>query len=620
MIVAIWRLAEMGIMLLAAAGYGWMCLRAVGIRAGMARTPLMWALLSLTLGLGAVSYATLAIGLAGWLRPPVVWAMLLVGGVVATRRLVRPGVLSVARPAWRAAAALSRPFRMLLASLVLLAALSLVGALAPPLGADDLSYHLAVPKRYVAAHAIRFIPDKYYSNLPYTMEMLWTAAITIDDGELAQVLNWAIGLLAVAWIALLAREVGADHRAAVLAGFLFYSISTVGDLARSGNTEGGATTFLLATVVVLFQWRRRPQAPWVILAGALAGLYAGTKLPNPVAVAMLALWLGVLAHTQRRNLRRAAGIVGLFGLVAAGVVSVWYVKTWVMTGNPVYPFLQSALGGPPIRAGLLAEGFQDLAAGWMASLRYEHPIRRLLLQPVRLVMDPQYMRGHISPMFVALLPVAVWTGAQARFQLRPLLALAVALYVYWAPTYLFVRAGLPVLALMSVLVADATWRVALLGAATKTIVGVLLAGWYLTSLAGVLADTAPAVRVVAGTQSVHDYLQAQGPQQHAFAAYDAYLFMNQHLPPTAKVLLWESRGYYLDRPYIHAAEFVQTMADPLRVYDPAAVIDELRRFGITHVAMTDNHLRLRLRRVLESTHRLRCLYQGRAMLVCALPR
>ena len=621
MIISLWRLALLTLFLASAAGAGRTLLRVARLDRTPALNSAVCLLMGLTLGLGVLSYMTLAIGLLGWLYAPVVWGLLLVlavAGVWSGDGVLAQGIAVGLRRMRAVASELSWPYKVLLAWLALTAGLNLIGALAPPLGPDDLHYHFAVTRRYVAAHSIHFIPDKYYSNLPYVMEMLWTAAIAIDTGELAQLINWFNGLLAVGWIALLARQARLNWRHVILAGVLFYSISTVSDQSRSGSVELGGTVFVLACILGLLQWQAQRRLQWLALAGVLAGLYAGTKLPNLIAVALLAGWVLAADWRHSHRLRTAFTSAFLFGMIATGVVSVWYLKTWAMTGNPVYPFLQSVLGGPPMRAELLHDGFTDVSNMWLTSLRRENPLWRLLLQPYRLIMDPQLLRGHVSPLFVALLPLVVVSAVRAQSRSRTALGFALLLYLYWVPIYLLVRTGLPVLALMSIAIAEAVLEFAKRGRFARWTIATTLVLWLATSLIGVLRDTVPAMPVVAGQQSVDEYLLTRGPDQFNFTAYDAYLFINQELPADARVLLWESRGYYLERSYVHASEFVQTLANPARIYDPQYVVDELRRFGITHVAMNDNYLRRRLRQTLEATGRLECLYEGRTMVVCAL--
>ena len=156
-----------------------------------------------------------------------------------------------------------------------MALLNLVGALAPPLGSDDLIYHFVGPQRYLDAHKIIFIPDKFVTNLPFTMEMLWTAAIAIDSGELAQVANWSIGLLVLPWIVLIGRHAGLGLRGIVLAVVLFYSISAIAHLSESGNVGLGSTVFVLASVFALLQWQPERRLQWLFWPPSLRGYTPG---------------------------------------------------------------------------------------------------------------------------------------------------------------------------------------------------------------------------------------------------------------------------------------------------------------------------------------------------------
>ena len=211
--------------------------------------------------------------------------------------------------------------------------------------------------------------------------------------------------------------------------------------------------------------------------------------------------------------------------------------------------------------------------------------------------------------------------------MRTILAFALLLYLIWVPTTFFIRTGFPVLALMSIPVAAVVFELADRDRFLKLTMAVLVGMWIATSMLNVLRNTVPTLPVVVGYQSTDDYLLTRGSEvaSHSFTTsetfvfYDAMRYMNRELPPDARVLLWDSRGYYMERPYIFASEFIQTMADPARIYDTETVVNELRRFGITHVAMNQNTRRLQLRQTLEDTGQLNCLYQGSDMVVCSLP-
>ncbi|MDA2932731.1 hypothetical protein MYX82_00145 [Acidobacteria bacterium AH-259-D05] len=615
-LISVWRLVELALVLAAAAGAGTLLLRLLSWKHRSSSIVGVRLLLTITLGLGLISYSVLAIGLLGGLYAGVIWGWLLLlalAGVLVGRDLFWREVGVALVSGRRAIGGLAWPCRLILLVIATLALLNLIGALSPPLNPDDLVYHFVGPQRYLQAHRIIFVPDKYYTNLPFTMEMLWTAAMAMDAGELAQLINWSIGLLVLGWIALLARHVGLDNRHVLLAAVLFYSITIVGHQSRTGNVELGGTLFILACLFVLLQWRAEGGFQWLVLAGILAGLYAGTKLPNMLAGGLLSVWVLAVGWRHSHRLPTAFTSALLFGIILSVVGGVWYLKAGVMTGNPIYPFLQSVLGGPPIRSELL--NLPDITEVWLTR---ENPAWRLVLQPYRLVGDPQMLRGHVSPLFVALLPLAVASEIRASSRMGSLLLLSLLLYLYWVPTYFLIRAGLPVLALTSIPVAAAAFEFAKRAWFTRWAIVATVVVWLATGLVGVLRDIIPAVPVVAGQQSVDEYLLTRGPHQFNFTAYDTYLFINRELPEDARVLLWEPRGYYLRRSYIYALEFIQTLANPSHIYDPQFVVSELQRFGITHVAMNDNYLRRHLRQTLEATGKLDCLYEGRTMTVCAL--
>ena len=150
--------------------------------------------------------------------------------------------------------------------------------------------------------------------------------------------------------------------------------------------------------------------------------------------------------------------------------------------------------------------------------------------------------------------------------------------------------------------------------------GSVLAGWLAFSLVSNAIDAGRALPVVLGWMAPERWLEWRLPMvDRGFDAYPAYQFMNKNLPADSKVLLWESRGFYLDRPYMYVLPFMYGPADLSRLQSSEEVLEELRRWNITHVAMTDEGKRLWLRETLEATGKLVCVYEDHAMTVCRLP-
>ena len=122
-----------------------------------------------------------------------------------------------------------------------------------------------------------------------------------------------------------------------------------------------------------------------------------------------------------------------------------------------------------------------------------------------------------------------------------------------------------------------------------------------------------------GTQTQAEYLNEHGNRHYHFSNYPAFNYINKQLPSKSKILLWSNDGYYLERDYLYVLGFITSMANGKKNYDPKQVLEELKLFGITHVAMTDNYLRKKLKKTLLVTNELRVLYQNEYMTVASLP-
>ena len=580
------------------------------------------------LGLGVLAYAILLLGNVGFAYRTAAYGLLALALGVSSpqvRQLLRwtRAFLHSLPQRWRT---LSWPERGLLGFLLLMVGLNLVGALAPVTGSDDMNYHLALPKIYAQTHQTGYVTTHRLSAVPFTMEMLWLLALLVRSGTLAQLLNWFLGLTLAGLLVGLGRQL-ASRRTGLLAATLMYSVTAVSDLSASATSELGAAVFILLAVLALLRWRAERAWRWLALAAVFAGFFGGTKLPNSLVVVLLGLAVGLYAwrtNTWRRGLQVGA----LFTGVALAIVSIWFVRSWFITGNPVYPYLSAIFGGRDLptqeilvpatttvqKSGVTGGGDPLRTPGLFFATR--HPFR-LLASPWTLTLDGVRYRGYPGPLFLGLLPAVMLAQRRYRSEIRFLLYLSPFLYLGWFLSYPMLRTVLPVLGLLAVPVAVEFWRFWEGGRLARAVVAGSLALWLAISLTGAAQDQLKALPVVFGQQSPADWLTWRLPQRDRnFHAFPAYQIMNQSLPPDSRVLLWESRGYYLDVDYLRLWEFFTGVADQPQLQSPGTVLDELQRWGITHVAMTEEGKRLWFREVLEATGQLNCLYEDEFMTVC----
>ena len=106
-------------------------------------------------------------------------------------------------------------------------------------------------------------------------------------------------------------------------------------LNRSVYAENTVTLFLLAGFLSLYRLRKMPQKAYI-----LAGIFAGIAISVKLTAAGGAAALFFLACTGKKSRRY------LLLFLAGAIISAlpFYLRIWLDTGNPVYPFLASVFG------------------------------------------------------------------------------------------------------------------------------------------------------------------------------------------------------------------------------------------------------------------------------------
>jgi hypothetical protein len=320
------------------------------------------------------------IGVLGAGRGTVAWGVMAVGwalGLPATARWIRE-----ARAALRA----EHPLRWLARPACAWLALPTLGALAAAAavpagllwptefgGYDALSYHLEVPREWLALGRATPLPHNTYAAMPNLVESAfmhlgaaaaWTdvramgAAAQCLHALLAVVAAWVIAALAAECAAPAARGVEAPSRTqaarvARAAGWCFALgvpwIVVTGTLAYS---EMGV---LIGLAGALLAWQVAAGAGWSpwrlgVAIGLLLGAATGAKLTAlGMAVLPAVAWF-VLApwDAPARARGSRAAVVLRAGAVAACVALVvlapWLVRNAAATGNPLFPFAAPVLG------------------------------------------------------------------------------------------------------------------------------------------------------------------------------------------------------------------------------------------------------------------------------------
>ncbi|HYE74987.1 MAG TPA: phospholipid carrier-dependent glycosyltransferase, partial [Blastocatellia bacterium] len=231
-----------------------------------------------------------------------------------------------------------------------------VAALAPATGKDALVYRLVLPQSYVAAGSFVDTPRNVYSFLALGAEMNGVWAMLIGKVINAHVAEVAFCVLAFAYFPLLvmlvygwARESKLSHASALAAAAMVAGIPTIYQVAASGYADHVLAIYLALGIRAASRWWSTLNHRWLVTIALALGFALTIKLIAIfICLPLLLMFLLKARNAQQQCSEKSNAILlnGMLALVCAGMLaSPWYIRTWMKTGNPVYPFYVNVLGG-----------------------------------------------------------------------------------------------------------------------------------------------------------------------------------------------------------------------------------------------------------------------------------
>lgn len=221
---------------------------------------------------------------------------------------------------------------LLFASLVVV--LLVIGGLARPVGeidADEISYHLLGPPIWLREQRIAPVMEESLTAFPASIEVLYGLSSVISNDSAPGALGALFFGVFLLQVRGLARRLGGGALGGGLAAAFVAGMPAVTSTVDNCFVDVPYATFVLAAARLAFEGSQPRQA---ILAGIFAGFAAGTKyfgLPSTMLIAVLI----AVFQTERTALRLRNAIA--FTLAAGIAGGAWYVRNWLVLGNPIYP-------------------------------------------------------------------------------------------------------------------------------------------------------------------------------------------------------------------------------------------------------------------------------------------
>lgn len=485
------------------------------------------------LGLGALAYGFLLLGLVGLLRLWSVAAVLAVATVLAWPEIRRWQFSSrLARLVGRRASMFERVGLTLILGMV---AVVFIRGLAPVTDYDGLMYHLVVPRDFLKAGRIFATPGEAHPNFPLTVDLLYVPAVAAGVENAARLIHLGFGLLVGIGTYALSRRLIGSHRGALLGTFVLATTPVLGTVAGYAHTDLGWVLFELLAVYALVGWVEGGGDRWLILSGLFAGIGLGSKYLGLPFLGVLGA--AVLLHSvlvARRPLGRALVDGLLLGFPAVIVASPWYIKNWIALGNPVYPLWFGGLGWDKY----LADNLQFMGTHYGP----RQGLAGYLMLPLDIY---RYSIGHFGPIPFAfptplslLLPLYLF--AKKRWTISLLLLISLLRFATWAVSARNLRYLMDIAPLLAIVVAYVLVEVgrrAWIRTASQILVLVLMVAnlaWQVLLL--VQEDPIP---VVVGAEGREHYLR-----EHNQPPYRCIEYINELNPDSRVLFVGNGQSYY----------------------------------------------------------------------------
>jgi hypothetical protein len=519
--------------------------------------------IALALGMGALQYVPLALGASSQLSP--LSLRLAVGAVACACALDLWAVAGSLSAAWadtkRMFGVDGWPILVALAPALLVAGLC---AATPTIDADGVAYHLTIPKRWLDAGSFVYMPTYPNSNTPLGGEMLFMIGLVFGGDISAKLTHLILGLTGALALQLAGTRLHSRALGAAAAVLSLVGPAGLIPLLGTAYVEGSTAFGMIASALAWLIWRDTRSSSWLWTAALLAGVAVSFKLTAglfPVALAALTL-LQLRQPLERPFGQRALQVLRLLPAVVLPVAP-WLLRSFLVTGNPVYPLFAAHIPSLEQSPALAARYDQfNRYFNWASRMGPEWDLdtRKLILAGAALL-------------FVAMGTVA-YRLARTQLGRGTVVVVTATALVQLAAAGLYTRYWQPIAAVLLLpllLVVPAAWWTKLSRWPAAAVV-LLCAAYHARAAAD--GELVAMLRVLAGLDEPRAYLQQRMPIYPVFEAG------NRALPPDARIMLsCTCNGFYFDRT-TYCAEFPQ---EGLRSTTWSEFTADVQRLGITHV-------------------------------------
>jgi hypothetical protein len=532
---------------------------------------------SFGIGSGVVSYTVFILSLLHLLYPAIIFASLglllalAILGWCYFKNLYRP--ISISLP---------KGIELLFfVALVIVMTFLFIMVLTPEIGKDALSYHLAVPKLYLKNNGFYFIEGNIFANYPLFGEMLYLLGLFLHNDILAKGMHFFFAIATLLGIYVFISSTLEEKGFSNLSALVFISIPSIFIVSHVANNDLIVTFYTFGAVLSFVNWSKADSKKWLIICGIFSGLAIACKYTSLLLPFMGVLGILWTARHQKLTTSKAFEYLSIYMLILITVGCPFYIKNFLETGNPFYPFLYTIFGGT---------GWDVQQARYYDFFLYNLGVGKEFLDymilpwnlSINAQMDSSRFDGILGPIFLVMIPFALGMR-NTKKEVKIIAIFCTMSFIFWALSVQQVRYLFHILPFMGVLV-GVTLSYYL--KANKNIFRLFLAligGCLIFNFYHIVKDFihVKPLAFFVGKEERGKFLGRNIP------SYEIVEYVNGSLPLNSRIFLIYMRnfGYLYDRDYYSDSMFESYTIQKIlsQSHNPEDVQRKLKEKRFTHI-------------------------------------
>jgi len=443
--------------------------------------------------------------------------------------------------------------------------------LCPPITRDALIHHLAIPKIWLNQKSLQPIYSSDFSFYPMNIQLLYAICLWLNIDILSKFIHMFFGLGTGFLIYIFIKD-QLNKIWAILGALMFISLPIVLWLSTSAYIDLGMTFFTTSSILffIKFQWNNTKQIKYLIYSAIFMGLALGSKYNALIVFFYLNVAVIYLSEKNGNKFSISCCYGFVFFIIALFIVSPWYIKNYIYTGNPFYPLFNSLFkyfNDIPIHP-LFCKDYTpelNINAITLRKILFNESILETLLIPIRMFFQGddkqyQYFQGQLNPMLIIFIPFIFFKGYYKAWMKFLLVFIFFYGYIAFFTTRHQVRYLLPIFPFLCILSVFGFYAIlnylksySWASIIAKKLLILLLIGLFTLNINYLFCHFSKIdpIPYITGKVKKTEYLTKHLPH------YKVYDYVNKNLSSDVCILtlFFGRRGYYLDYPYVHEPHF-----------------------------------------------------------------